>query len=291
MKSMTGFGMADFSTSTGEDIHVEIVSYNKKQLDLRMSLPHELMSMEASLRKKVAERIARGSVNIKIEVALSAQEMDSFFDINTDVASAYLESAKKLQEKLGISGVVDINEVLKVPGVLTEASCYNKIKEEDVLHALDAALQPLILMRVNEGRELKKDISARLKTLSGYLTKIKPLTGEIPLRQKERLFNNLKNANLAISSDDDRVMKELVIFTDRSDVSEEITRLESHLVQFNILIDKDEPIGRTMEFMLQELQREINTLGTKAARSDISPIIVMFKTELEKIREQVQNVE
>ena len=291
MKSMTGFGMADFSTSTGEEIHVEIVSYNKKQLDLRMSLPHELMAMESSLRKKVTERIARGSINIKIDVTPSSQEMDSFFDVNTGVASAYLDAARKLQDNLGISGSVDINEVLKVPGVLTEGSCYNKIQEEDVIQALDVALESLLLMRMNEGSELKKDISSRLNTISGYLIKIKPLTAEIPLLQKERLFNNLKNANLAISSDDDRVMKELIIFTDRSDVSEEVTRIESHLIQFNMLIEKDEPIGRTMEFMLQELQREINTLGTKAARSDISPIVVMFKTELEKIREQVQNVE
>ncbi len=291
MKSMTGFGIANFSTLTGAEIHIEIASYNKKQLDLRMSLPHELMSMEASLRKKVTKYISRGSVNIKIEITPSSEEVSSFFKANKELAESYIKTAEKLQKKLNITGEININDILNVPGVLKESINTSTIEEIDVLQALSTALDQLISMRKKEGNELKKDISSRLNTISNLLQKIKPLTVKIPELQKERLLNNLKNANLDISSDDDRVMKELIIFTDRSDVSEEITRIESHLLQFNTLIKKSDPIGRTMEFMLQELQREINTLGTKAAHSEISPSVVMFKTELEKIREQVQNVE
>ena len=291
MKSMTGFGITDFSTTTGAEIHIEIASYNKKQLDVRMSLPHELMSMETVLRKKVTEHISRGSINIKIEVTPSPEELNSFFEVNRELAVSYIKTAEKLQKRLKIAGKININEILNVPGVLKESNNHNTIEETDILQALDAATKQLISMRKKEGDELKKDISSRLKTISKLLKKIKPLTDIIPELQKERLLNNLKNANLEITSDDDRVMKELIIFTDRSDVSEEITRIESHLLQFNRLINKNEPIGRTMEFMLQELQREINTLGTKAAHSEISPTVVMFKTELEKIREQVQNVE
>ncbi len=291
MKSMTGFGIANLFTATGAEIHIEIVSYNKKQLDLRMSLPSELMSMETSLRKKVTEYVSRGSINIKIEITPSPEELNSFFEINKELAASYVKTAEKLQKRLKIPGKININELLNVPGVLKESIKNSTIEKDDVMQTLEAAIEQLISMRKKEGEELKKDISSRLTAISGLLTKIQPLTTKIPAIQKERLLNNLKNANLEISSHDDRVLKELIIFTDRSDVSEEITRIESHLLQFQALIKKDEPIGRTMEFMIQELQREINTLGTKAAHSEISPSVVLFKTELEKIREQIQNVE
>jgi len=291
MKSMTGFGSATLSTESGAEVHIEIASYNKKQLDIRISLPHELISFETRLRKEVTEKIFRGSVNIKIETSPSSDELNSFFEINKELAAAYIKSAKKLQKKLKIDGNININEVLNVPGIVKESTSSTSISEEVLLQAINNALDNIVSMRSNEGKELKKDISARLKTLNKLIKKIKPLTEKIPSIQKERLMNNLKNSGLEVNSDDERIMKEIVIFTDRCDVSEEITRIESHFIQFDVLIKKNEPVGRAMEFMIQELQREINTLGTKAAHTEISPLVVNFKTELEKIREQVQNVE
>jgi uncharacterized protein (TIGR00255 family) len=288
---MTGFGSATIPNKSGAEVHIEIASYNKKQLDIRISLPHELMEFEPRIRKEASKKIFRGSVNIKVETSPSPSELNSFFDINKELAAAYIKSAKKLQKKFKLDGNININEVLSVPGILKEPDTTGFIPEKPLLMALNKALDKIVSMRKDEGKELKKDISTRLKTLKELLKKIKPVTEKIPSVQKERLLNNLKNADLNIDSDDERVMKEIVIFTDRSDVSEEITRIESHFVQFDALIKKNEPVGRAMEFMIQELQREINTLGTKAAHTEISPLVVNFKTELEKIREQIQNVE
>jgi uncharacterized protein (TIGR00255 family) len=291
MKSMTGFGSATASTPNGAEVHIEIASYNKKQLDVRISIPNDLIKFETKLRKEVSEKIFRGSVNIKVEITPSPEELNSFFEINNALAAAYIKSVKKLQKKLKLNGEININEVLNVPGIIQESTGSSTIPEEILLKTINRALDNIVTMRSNEGVELKKDIKARLKKIAELLKKIKPLTVKIPLIQKERLLNNLKNADLNIDSNDERVMKEIVIFTDRYDVSEEITRIESHFIQFNSLINKSEPVGRAMEFMIQELQREINTLGTKAAHTEISPLVVNFKTELEKIREQIQNVE
>jgi len=291
MKSMTGFGSATIYTQDGAEIYIEIASYNKKQLDIRISLPHELIAFETRLRKQISEKISRGSINIKIETSLQTEKNNSPFEIDQKLAATYIKNAKKIQKKLKINGEIKINDLLNLPGIIKESTNNTYISENSLLQAMDKALDNIINMRENEGKELKKDIADRLKTLKKLIQQIKPLTETIPAIQKERLINNLKNANLKITDDDERIMKEIVIFTDRSDVSEEITRIESHFIQFDLLISKNEPIGRTMEFMIQELQREINTLGTKAAHTKISPLIVNFKTELEKIREQIQNVE
>lgn len=288
---MTGFGSADFTTTSGVEIYIEIASYNKKQLDIRVSLPNELASHETFLRKKVSSKITRGTINLKVEVSYLDADPNDFFDINKKLAGVYVKKARRLQNRLKLSGDIDVNEVLKVPGVLQEKKSEDSVSENDLEKTLNEALEKLLLMRKKEGTELRKDIKKRLNTISKLLDRIEPMAEIIPENQKERLLNNLQNSGLQISSDDDRVLKEIIIYTDRSDVSEEITRLKSHFVQFGKLIEDHSPVGRSMEFLIQEIQREINTLGTKAAHSKISPIIVKFKTELEKIREQVQNVE
>ena len=291
MNSMTGFGSADYTSESGVQIHVDISSYNKKQLDIRLHLPPGLAAYESGLRKMVSGKVFRGSVGVKVEITPGENALNSYFEVNRKLAAAYVKSANRLKERLNLSGNVDINEVLKVPGVLTEAEFENLVSETDLQTALEAALNKLLGMRKTEGDELRNDISSRIDTLASILASIEPLTGKIPEIHRERLMTNLKNSGLDLSSDDERVLKEVIIFTDRYDVSEEITRIKSHFAQFAKLLEDTEPVGRAMEFLLQELQREINTLGTKSAHSDISPYVVKFKTELEKIREQVQNVE
>ena len=291
MKSMTGFGSADLSTGSGIKIHVDIASYNKKQLDVRVSIPNELASFEIALRRRVADRIARGALNLRIEIKPGDKTADSFITVNKELASSYVRNAQKLCRRLKLSGDVDINAVMSFPGVVTETPCGQLVSEDDLHTVLDSALDNLIAMRSVEGAELYKDIVTRLDCLSSILKKIIPLTSAVPEHQRERLMNNLKNAGLSVDSDDERVLKEIAIFTDKSDVSEEITRIESHFSQFAEIIADSAPIGRKMEFLVQELHREINTLGTKAAHTALSIHVVEFKTELEKIREQIQNVE
>ncbi len=291
MNSMTGFGSADFISHTGLNIRIEVHSYNKKQLDVRVQLPQGFARFESALKKIVSNAVERGTVFAKVEITAAGAAVDSTFRINSDLAFAYQREADKLKTGLDISGDIDVNNILNLPGVVVEEVPDSLLLEEDLAKVADSAMADLLEMRAIEGATLKNDISARLKVIAAIVESIEPLAESIPEAQKKRLLENLKVAGLDVSSDDDRVLKEIVIFSDRHDASEELTRLKSHISQFESMLDAVKPVGRSMEFLTQELQREINTLGSKAAHCEVTPLVVEFKTELEKIREQVQNVE
>lgn len=291
MRSMTGFGNAECRSQAGVIVRVEIVSYNKKQLDIRPLLAKELMAFDPLARKIISSRVSRGSITVRADVSASEAAAEKQVKINSRLAATYVKQAQKLQHWLHLSGEINISEILTLPGVIEEFSIEHLLDEQTFTTALNKALDEFIKMREIEGNELKKDIRQRCKTLQGILKKIEPLATEIPTYQQTRLTENIKAAGLDIDANDERILKEIVIFSDRYDVTEEITRLRSHFLQCQELLTKVEPVGRALEFLIQEIQREINTLGTKAATSKISPLVVDFKTELEKIREQVQNVE
>lgn len=291
MKSMTGFGHAELSSNAGITVRVDIVSYNKKQLDIRALMGKDLLAFEHLTRKIVSEKISRGSVTVRVDLAATEKAQDKNVRINTKLAASYVKQAEKLQKKLKLSSTIDINAVLNLPGIIEEVNIEHLLDESTLKKAVNQALGQFITMREQEGEALKLDITKRLKKLSSLVDKIEPKAKTIPKKQYQRLIDNLKNSGLSIDDNDDRVLKEIVIFSDRSDITEEVIRLRSHFVQCDKLVDKKEPVGRAFEFLIQEIQREINTLGTKAANSTISPLVVNFKTELEKIREQVQNVE
>lgn len=291
MRSMTGFGNAECSSKTGIIVRVDIVSYNKKQLDIRALLAKELLAFDNITRKVVSSRVSRGSITIRAEVSASDSAVDKQVRINSKLAAAYVKQAQKLQHRLQLSGEISINEILTLPGVIEELTIDHLLDEKTFLTSLNKALDQFVKMREMEGKELKKDITQRCRQLAEIVDKIEPLAAGIPSLQQARLAENMKSAGLDIDLDDDRILKEIVVFSDRYDVSEEITRLRSHFLQCKELLTKNEPVGRAFEFLIQEIQREINTLGTKAGNSDISPLVLFFKTELEKIREQVQNVE
>ncbi len=291
MRSMTGFGNAESSSETGIVVRVDIVSYNKKQLDVRALLAKELIAFDLITRKTISSRVGRGAITVRAEVSASDSAIDKRVKINSKLAAVYVKQAKQLQKRLRLSGEIDINEILTLPGVIEELCVEHLLDEGTYLTALNQALDSFIQMREQEGKALKKDLKQRCKHLAGIVNEIEPLSTEIPSLQQARLADNMKKAGLDIDLDDERIMKEIVVFSDRYDVSEEITRLHSHFGQCDNLFKKKEPVGRAFEFLIQELQREINTLGTKAANSKISPLVLVFKTELEKIREQVQNVE
>ena len=288
---MTGFGNAELTSSTGLEIRIEAHSYNKKHLDIKIQFPSGFAKLEGILKKTVSQFVSRGSVFLKIDVKTTGSAVESAFRINRDLAAAYKRDAEKLQRRLDIPGDFDIATILNLPGVVVEETPGSLAAEEDFAKVAESAMRSLTAMRTAEGGELKKDLNCRLKKLSKLIGRTAPLAESIPEAQKKRLLANLKSAGLDLTLEDDRVLKELVIFSDRHDASEELTRLTSHVTAFEKMLDSSEPVGRSMEFLTQELQREINTLGVKAAHSDITPLVVAFKTELEKIREQVQNVE
>ena len=290
MKSMTGFGNSEYIDDNGFSIKVDIVSYNKKQLDIRVILPKELMAFEHIVRKEVIKEINRGSISVRICINPTAKAALNSVNLDLNIVEAYHQKIEELK-KLGISGELDINTLLNLPGVICEPDIEHLLSVDILKKVIVEALNKLIAMRKEEGKALKVDIQNRIINLKKLVDLIEPKSKTIPIQQHKRLTENLKNAGLEIEVNDERVLKEIIVFTDRYDISEEITRLRSHFNQFLGLLKKNTPIGRSMEFLIQEIQREINTLGNKAAHTEISPNVVLFKTELEKIREQVHNVE
>ena len=291
MNSMTGFGAARQRASSGLDVSVEVASLNKRQLDVRVFLPAEFASFELPLKKTAVSRLHRGSVTIRFSVESAATEGSAPLVLDETLAVAYANEADRLRDKLGLSGEVDLKWILDAPGVLSDPVSKAQLELEDFEAPLKKALDALLKTRRSEGDELKKDIQARWNNLSELIDKIKPLTTNLPKLQRARLEKNLAAAGLDVDASDERVLKELVVFSDRCDVSEELTRIRGHLTALQERFSENGPVGKAMEFIVQELQREISTLGVKAANIAISPLVVEFKTELEKIREQVQNVE
>jgi uncharacterized protein (TIGR00255 family) len=292
---MTGFGRGYAECPIkGVGFEVEISSVNRKQLEIRPSLPRELSSYEPLLRSLVSSRLKRGSVGIRVNLVMG-EDADAGTTVNHSMLQKLIAECSKLTDSKHNNITLDIGSLLTIPGVVETKM--PDVQDSALLvafkQALEQALNSLIIMRKTEGSSLKKDLLERLVLLQQVIEQLEPLTADVPARQKERLLKRLKEAELdGIANDDERMMREIVFFTDRCDVSEEITRLRSHCSQMEkYLCNNSDPVGRSIDFLLQEMFREINTLGNKAASSEVSPLVVALKTELEKMREQAQNVE
>jgi uncharacterized protein (TIGR00255 family) len=294
MKSMTGFGRGEATTEkNGISFCIEILSVNRKQLDVRSNLPRELAEFEPLLKKLTAAKISRGSVSVSVKFDC-ASSPTAKVSLNKYLARDLIRKANYLQESFDIPGELSISDIVNMPGILEATPQSFKMQdiEKAFTSAVNSALDSLLQMRMEEGKILKKDLRKRLKSLAKIADEIAPLAKEIPERQKERLLQLLKDADLPATPEDERILREIVIYCDRMDVSEELTRLKSHFTQFDEFLEDDEnPVGRSMDFLTQEINREITTLGNKAGDTKVSPLVVKFKTELEKIREQVQNIE
>lgn len=297
---MTGFGRGeavDSATSVG--FRVEISSVNRKQLELKFNLPREIAFYEGKLRMLISERVSRGSLMIRVEITglKNSEQSDSkfaSFRVNEKLAAEIISKSAKLKSELGLGGDITISDLMMIPGVV-EAEPFDFAlpqMEELITKAAMEAVDGLVRMRETEGENLRKDISARIASLASSVDVIEPLAIKQPEIQREKLLQRLNELALSPDANDERVIREMVIYADRADVTEEITRLRSHFSHFlSFSNDGSAALGRNMDFLVQEIFREINTLGNKAASVDVSPEIVRMKTELEKVREQVQNVE
>ncbi len=293
MKSMTGYGFGEKRCKSGVTFTVEISSVNKKNLDFRISLPKEALQLEPIVRQICSKRLSRGFITARIEISADESFLKQTVKINDPLAKVYFNKIKSMQEKNDIPGTVQISDIIPLPGVVEDSFEGSEfMKNEDCMTAaLNSAIDKLVEMRTKEGESLGKDMDKRITIIEGIAEKIRPLAEKIPQLQKEQLLKRLQDNGLDLSSNDERVHREIVIFADRSDVTEELTRLKSHFKQFRSFIAGTEPCGRSLDFLTQEIQREISTIGNKALHGEVSPLVVAFKTELEKIREQVQNIE
>ena len=291
MRSMTGYGRGD-ADHGGTKFSVELNSVNRKQSDIVINLPRDLAMLEPRIRQAINEKISRGRMNVMIGLQESANGA-SALALDTALARSYHAAMLTLQKELSAPGEITIGTILQAPGVMRSPE--HTLNADDawpvVQRALTAALGDLIKMRESEGKHLAKDLIRRLKTLRAGTKEIRKLYPEVVKKYRAVLRERLEKAGLDLPLEDERLLKEVTIFADRSDITEELTRLESHLAQFAHHLRKNEPVGRTLEFITQEIFRELNTLGAKSNDAAISQHVVACKSELEKIREQIQNLE
>ena len=291
MKSMTGFGRGEASAG-GIAYRVELSSVNRKQAEIVVNLPRELASLDARVRKLVGGSISRGRVNVNINVE-AADGAGGMVQVDESLAAQYVEALDGLGARLGLPELRASFDPMRAPGVVTLGE---PLPEADdawptLQEALSAALEALVEMRAAEGANLGTDMRVRLGKLAGLVDTVAGRAPDVVERYRTNLHKRLAGAGLEIDLDDERVMREIGMFSERCDISEELTRLASHFDQCGKYFESEEPVGRSLDFLAQEMNRELNTIGSKANDAGIAQDIVEAKTELEKIREQVQNVE
>ena len=291
MYSMTGYGKGSASAD-GREITVELKSVNHRYLDVGIRLPRHLAFLEETFRKTLSERLSRGHVDVFVNYRNDRSDARSVF-VDAPLLSAYVSAALSANEALGLKNDLGLSTALRLPDV-------TEVREADedadavlglTATALDAAITALRDMRQNEGERLRTDLAMRAETI---LT----LTAQIALRapqvvEEYRVRLNERIAMLLTKSEVDaaRLATEVALFADRASIDEEIVRLKSHVVQMQQLLDSPEPAGRKLDFVVQEMNREFNTIGSKANDAALTNLVLEGKAEIEKIREQVQNIE
>jgi uncharacterized protein (TIGR00255 family) len=291
MNSMTGYGRSQISKN-GWAITVEVNSVNRKQLEVAANLPREIASLEPRLRETVTGILSRGRINAFVTYSQTAGS-DASSLIDAEFAAHAYAALFKLQQQLGLFGEITVDTVTAIPGVVRAQSA--AIDAESVWpvleQALVEALKQLVSMRKREGVRLSADLKARLALIAKTLEEIRRVHPGVVDKYRAALRERVRKAAADLEIDGERLEKEVILFADRCDISEELTRLLSHLGQFELHLDSGQPVGRTLEFLVQEIGRELNTLSSKANDAAISQLIVTCKAEIERIREQVQNIE
>lgn len=292
LSSMTGYGRGD-AVREGIGATVELSSVNRKQLEIKISLPRSLTVLESRVAERVQERLSRGFVSGTVTVRSTPAARRRALRVDDELAGATVRKLRAAASRLGLRDDLGAALLLSLPDVVHWGAA-----EEDseaawpaVAKALDGALAALAAMRRREGRALEADLRARCGRLRGFVERIRDEAPHVAPRYRRQLLARLSAAGLEVEARDPQVLKEIVLFAERSDISEEITRLDSHLRQGDGLLRTRAPVGRTLDFLAQEMFREINTIGSKANDVRITRQVIQFKTELERIREQVQNVE
>lgn len=291
IRSMTGYGRAE-GRYKGRSLVVELRSVNHRYCDVMVRLPKQLALLEETVKKKVQGRFSRGHIEVSVNFN-GPTSPPKRFNLDMDSADAYYQILKKLKKEFRLPGEIDLGLFTHFKEMITLVDPVEKAESMAPLlyKSLDKAISNLEKMRREEGRGLAEDLSGRLQALSKMLSLIKIREKEAMTGYHQRLQARVSELSKGISVDPTRLAQEVAIFADRSDISEETARLKTHLEQFQKMMQKEEAVGRTLDFLLQEMNREINTIGSKVNDVTISMQVVAMKSELEKIREQVQNIE
>lgn len=290
MKSMTGFGRASLE-SNGKNYIIEIKTVNNKYSDITVKSPKRLSFMEDKIRKQIANRITRGKVEVSV----------SFFDfsnksknvvLNKEIAKEYIKQLREIADENNLSENISVVEIAKLPDILNSIDSDNDEEiASEALQCLNMALGSLIEMRKAEGENIKQDLLVRIERVKNLVDKIAENSKGIVEEYVSKLEKRVKEILKTDVVDENRIAQEAVIYADKTSIEEELTRLNSHIVQFKELVNNDGPVGKKLDFMIQEMNRETNTIGSKAGSGEITKAVIDLKVELEDIREQIQNIE
>jgi uncharacterized protein (TIGR00255 family) len=291
IKSMTGYGKHEILLESGK-ITAEIRSVNHRYGEVFVKLPRPLLALENDVRKSVAERLKRGKIEVYIQVEGLAGTA-GVPTLNVPLAKAYYEAFTKLKESLGLYDPVPLSLIASQKDLLTTEEFPNGVGSmgESVIEAVGGAVDNLDAMRVREGKSLRDDLQLRRTCLHDILKRIEERSPVAVAENGARFRARIRQLAGDCGIEETRIVQEIALMADRLDINEELVRFKSHLKQFDDGLEMDEPVGRKLDFIIQELNREVNTIGSKANDAEITSMIVDLKAELEKIREQVQNIE
>jgi len=291
LRSMTGYGRCE-RMAEGKKILAEIKSVNQRFTDYNIKVPRHLAFLEDKVRELASHRIARGKVDIYISVE-SYEEADKEITLNEALAKNYVEVLRQLKEEFNLDGDINVNTVSRFSDIFR-----SERKEEDqeiiwkvVADTMNEALDAFIAMREREGERIQKDLCARIDYMKELAQKVDERSPQTVSEYKERLYSKIKEVLDEREVDEARVLTEVAIFADKVAVNEETVRLSSHFDEFYAIIGGGEPAGRRLDFLIQEINREVNTIGSKAQDLEIAKTVVELKGEIEKLREQIQNIE
>jgi uncharacterized protein (TIGR00255 family) len=290
IKSMTGFGQGSASGETFK-VRVDIRTVNNRFLDIQLRMSQELASLEVNLKKQIQSRLKRGRVDVTIAVE---QMRQAKFEINRPLVAGYLSALAQMKSEFNLADEPSLELVAKLQGALQVSQNESGLDEAliaGVAEALEKALDALTEMRAAEGEELGRELVARLHNIEKQVPVIELEAMKLPEIYRERLLKRLQDVINMVQIDETRLAQEVVQLVDRSDISEELARLKSHVIQMREAVNAEDEIGKRLDFILQEMNREANTILSKSNDLAISDAAIVIKTEVEKLREQVQNVE
>ena len=291
VKSMTGYGRAVESVN-GREFTVEIRSVNNRYLDCTVKLPRAISFTEDAVKQRVKAAVSRGKVDVYISMTSEAQE-DVKISLNKAVLEGYLNAMKQIAQEYGVRDDISVTALTRMPDVLLVEK--PEVDEEqlcsDLLGVVDKALQAYDAMRIREGAALEQDLRSRAATIEALVTQVEQANPQTVKDYRTRLENKLREVLENTAIDESRILTEAAIFADKVAVDEETVRLRSHLEQMDQMLSGKGGVGRKLDFLLQEMNREANTTGSKCTDVKVARIVVDIKAELEKIREQTQNIE
>lgn len=289
--SMTGYGSAKGSVE-GQEIAVELKSVNNRYLDCSVRLPRNFLFAEDTVKQAVSAGVSRGKVDVFVS-AQASQDSGTVVSVNEELARGYRDAVARIAETLGLECGLNAFSLARFPDVLTvERRELDKDKAAAALSEITAkAVEEFNAMREREGERLRRDMLGKLETIEGLVSVVEERSPQTVKEYRERLEARLRDILADRSLDEQRVITEAAIFADRTAVDEETVRLRSHIAQFRTMLEEGSPIGRKMDFLVQEFNRESNTIGSKCSDASLAKVVVDLKSEIEKIREQLQNVE